>query len=310
MLCAAVAPGFDPGPDAPYHARLMSAALRIVREPLVHFLALGVLVFALHAALAGDAGGTSPKQITVTAADVEQLKALWSKQWQRPPTAEELDRLIEDSIRERVLYREALALGLDRNDTILRRRLAQKMEFLITDLSVPARPRDEDLRAFHRERAELYVEPSRISFQHVYFNPDQRGERIELEAQAALETLQRLGADGVAPEAYGDRFMLPTLYDRTSVESIARDFGRDFAVALEQLSPGGWQGPIASGYGVHLVHVRAREAARQRAFEEVRQQVENDYLFERRREANDAVYRKLRESYEIVVQHADREPRG
>jgi hypothetical protein len=279
--------------------------VRLLREPLLQFLALGALVFALHAAVSSDYESTGPKRITVTAADVEQMKVLWEKQWQRPPTAEELRVLIDDQIRERVLYRAALALGLDENDTILRRRLAQKMEFLIADVSLPAEPAEEDLRAHYRSNAERYIEPTSLSFSHVFFSPDERGDRVELEARAALDTLRRLQADAPRADGYGDSFMLRARYEDASVDTIARDFGRDFAARIAELAPGRWQGPIASGYGLHLVYISDVEPKRLRGFEEVRQQVENDYLYELRRSANDAAYLELREGYEIVVEGAD-----
>jgi hypothetical protein len=279
--------------------------VRFIREPLVHFLALGALVFALHAAVSPDRESTGPKRIAVTAADIEHMKVLWSKQWQRPPTPQELRGLIDDHIRERVLYREALALGLDQNDTILRRRLAQKMDFLIADLTLPAKPAEEALRAYYRDNEERYLEPLRVSFTHVYFSPDQRGDRVRMEARAALATLRSLQADASHAAEYGDRLTLRARYDNTSIDAIARDFGKDFAAGLGQLALRRWEGPIASGYGMHLVYVSGMEAERLRSFEEARQQIQNDYLFDLRRETNDIAYRKLREGYEIVVEDGD-----
>ena len=274
----------------------------LIREPLVHFLALGALVFGLSAGVSPDRESAGSKRIVVTEGDVEQLKVLWSKQWQRPPTPEELRSLIHDHVRERVLYREALALGLDKNDSILRRRLAQKMEFLIADVTLPAAPAQEDLRAYYHENAERYLEPTRVSFTHIYFSPDERGDRVQTEARAALATLRQLRADASHAGEYGDRFLLRSRYDDTPVDAVARDFGRDFAANVAALVPRRWQGPITSGFGMHLVYVSAVEAERLRSFEQVRRQVRDDYLFELRRDTNDRAYRKLRESYEIVVE--------
>lgn len=284
--------------------------MRFLREPLVHFLALGTLVFGLYGAFSSDPGAGDPKRITVTQAEIEHLQTLWEKQWQRPPTPEELRTLIDEHIRERILYREALALGLDENDTIVRRRLVQKIEFLIDDAALPGAPAEEELRAHHRDNAERYIEPARISFSHVYFSPDQRGERAETEAQAALETLRRLDSGVSHAREHGDRFLLPSHYEDAPLDAIARDFGKEFATGLAELAPGRWQGPIASGYGVHLVYLEEVEPGRLRSFEEVRRQVENDYLFERRRETREAAYRRIREGYEIVVEGGGSSPKA
>jgi parvulin-like peptidyl-prolyl isomerase len=271
----------------------------LLREPLAHFLAIGVLLFVAQGALTNDA--PEDDTITVGRAQIESLRAQWAKQRGRPPTPAELDGLIESHVREEVLYREAPALGLDRNDTIVRRRLAQKLEFLVTDAALPETPDETALRAYFEVNAERYAEPARLSFRHLYFSPDQRGQSAADDARTVLAGLNGAGSTADAAER-GDRFMLGDDYAQRSEDEVARDFGREFASRLFETETGGWQGPIPSGYGLHLVRIAERAEARLSPFEAVRAAVERDYLSERTREVNAEAYRRLRERYEVVVE--------
>ena len=226
---------------------------------------------------------------------------IFQKQWNRNPTQQELDGLVRAHLKEEILYREALALGLEKDDTIVRRRLAQKMEFLITDVIVPAEVEDKALMAFYQKHAERYTRAARISFRHIYFNPDRRGERLLDEANATLTTLQATNVGVDTPDQYGDRFMLQQQYSQQSLDQIARMFGVDFADKLVEITPGSWQGPIKSGYGLHLVYIQQREAANIYPFAEVRERVKNDYLFELRQARNEEMLEKLKTRYEITI---------
>lgn len=272
--------------------------MRLLREPLVHFLGIGVVLFLADAALHDPAPVADT--ITVGRTQIASLRAQWASQMRRPPTAEELDGLIESHIREEVLYREALALGLDRDDTIVRRRLAQKLEFLVTDAALPETPDEAELRAYFEANQGHYAEPARVSFSHVYFSPDQRGPAAEADTLAALTELNQAGA-AAAPDR-GDRFMLDSDYTEKSEDEVARDFGREFASRLFATETGSWQGPIASGYGLHLVRIGERTEARPSTLEAVRAAVTRDYLADRTREINAEAYRRLRERYEVVVE--------
>ena len=273
----------------------------IIKDPLFHFLLIGFAIFALYSVMNKDSTSSSTNVINVGASDIDQLKALWQKQWQRPPTKQELDGLVESHIREQVFYREALAMGLDKDDTIVRRRLMQKIEFLVADVSLPEEPEASALQKYYQNNLDRYREPARLSFSHIYFSVDQRGERAEQEAKAVLGSLIKTGANSNYPADYGDRFMLQSSYVDRTTEEIARDFGQQFVDQLTALSPQQWHGPVMSGYGLHLVYISNVEASRVSEFEEVKEQVKNDYLFELRKEANVKVYQKLRERYVINV---------
>jgi hypothetical protein len=269
----------------------------ILHQPLLHFLILGATLFALWTWL-GDRGRSDEKRIVVSTEKVEMLAALWQKQWRRPPLPNELQGLIDSYVREEVLYREALAMGLDREDTVIRRRLAQKIEFLAQDLATQAEPTATELQAFYDENPEIFEEPERITFTHVYVNTDTHGEASGEVAESWLADL-RAGAD---PRRVGDRFMLQSVYLSKSPSEVARHFGNDFAAAVFELEPGDWTGPLRSGYGLHLVRVKERSEAFRRPLEEVRDRVRDELLAFRRREMDEKLFERLSEGYEIVIE--------
>jgi peptidyl-prolyl cis-trans isomerase C len=271
----------------------------LIREPLVHFLLLGGILFGIYRLPARNVSATD-NRITITAGDIEQMRAIFFRQRQRPPTEEELKGFINTRVDEEVLYREALAMGLDRNDTIVRRRLAQKLEFLTDDLSDPGNPAEAELAAFFKEQGERYQMPSRLSFVHVYFSAGKRGKRVEQDARNDLARLHR-GASTLAIDAMGDAFLLEHEYKEMALDEIDKIFGSGFAAELTKVPLRQWQGPIASGYGMHLVKVDKHEGSHAMAFDLVREQVKRDWLDVRRRQLKEAAFKELRERYEVVV---------
>lgn len=274
--------------------------MRILKEPLLHFLLIGAGLFVLFARV-GDPGPDRADRIVVSADDVRQMATLWSRRWQRPPTPSELDGLVQARIREEVLYREALALGLERNDTIVRRRMAQKMEFLLEDLAPPGEHTEAEVEAFLQDNAERFRQPSRYSFTHVYLSTDKRGDKAVQDARILLNDLNTQGKDA-DPHAVSDPFMLDLHVNDRTEHDINRALGRDFGEHLEDAPVGRWYGPVESAYGVHLVLVHERVASPEPKLAEVRDRVREELLLERRREANEAMVERLRERYEIVVE--------
>jgi hypothetical protein len=270
---------------------------RILREPLVHFLVLGMGLLVLYGVFR-PREEVRDDQIVVSTAQIERLAALWQRQWRRPPTQQEMTGLIESHIREEVLYREAQAIGLDRDDTVIRRRLAQKIEFLAQDLALQGSPPEAELRIYFEENSDKFGIPGRLSFTHVYVNRDRHGADAEGDARQILASL-REGAD---PGQEGDRFMLQSHYALRSRDEVARELGTAFATSVFELPVADWQGPVESGYGIHLVRVEEREEGFLPEFEAVRDQVETEYTSVKRRETNEAFYAKLREGYEIVIE--------
>jgi len=274
---------------------------KLLRDPLSHFLAIGMVLFALSFWIGGPSED-SLRIIRLSANDVEGIKQLWAKIRFRPPTEVELKGLIDSRIKEEILYREALALGLSEDDTIIRRRLAQKMEFLGEGLIDPGEPNEQDLHAYLKAHSEDFQKPARISFEHVYLNPEWRGENIEQDAQALLVSFQARDGEVDANHA-GDPILLDTRFDLSSRTSIANTFGEKFAEALMDLPQRQWEGPVRSAYGLHVVYVHERQKSRLPDLNDVRGRVRLALLSERRRHSKDKFYQTIRDQYEIIVEH-------
>jgi hypothetical protein len=272
---------------------------QLLREPLMHFLAIGALLFVLFG-LTPEPPGEQAKQIMVAEADVQRLAARFSRTWMRPPTEAELDGLIEGHVREEIYYREALALGLDRDDAMVRQRMRQKLEFLLEDLSDDGAPTDAELERFLAENAERFAPPPRISFKQVYLNPDKHD---DLEAAAtALATALDGGGDA---DTLGDGIMLDAAYESVTPREIARLFGEAFAREVTALDPGAWHGPVDSGFGRHFVRIIARRAGHLPTLDAVRDRVAAEWSAQHRRERKEASYQRLREDYEVIIESVE-----
>ena len=275
---------------------------RLLREPLVHFLAAGLVLFGLSALLGESFGaGDDRRRIEVSAGRVRQLRDTWTRQRGAPPTRAQLDGLIEDFIREEVLYREAIASGLDQGDAIVRRRLAQKVEFLAQSVASTVEPTDAELQAFFEANSERYVAPEQVGFEHVYFSRERRGPGAEEAARGALALLTGGGPAAAEAAALGDRFMLQRAYPPQTRDQIRDLFGPRFAARVFELPPDVWTGPVESSYGAHLVRVRRRVPSRLPALAEVRGAVTRDLDEQRLRSAADEYYARLRARFEIEV---------
>jgi parvulin-like peptidyl-prolyl isomerase len=275
---------------------------RLVREPLLHFLLAGAAVFGAWAALHPEAiARDASHRIEVTADELRQISVAWLAQGRPAPTPDELRSLVESRVREEILYREALALGLDQGDTIVKRRLAQKMEFLFEDLSALREPTSAELARFLAEHAERFALPARATFRHLYFSPDRRGARARDDAARALEKLAGAPVNARAADALGDAFMLQRYFGDRPFGEVASSFGPPFAAALFGLAPGSWQGPIESGYGWHLVYVDSITPSRTPALEEVQAEVRSAWIEAQRDEVRRRALEGMRARYEIVL---------
>jgi len=275
--------------------------MKVLREPLFQFAILGVVFFVVYSVAADRLASRESATIRITASEIELLSATFQRQWQRPPIENELENLVEARIREEVLYREALAVGLDTNDMVVRRRMVQKMEMLSQDLALLADPTDAELQAFFDDNKEDYRISPRVSFSHVYFNADRRGATVEEDALRALAEIRAQSPPPQSAPDRGDRFMLGYDFSDASTEEVAREFGQQFAGTLVELDPG-WQGPVLSGYGLHLVFLEKRVEGRIPNWTEVRDRLVMDYNRTRSDRARDALYKGLLQKYEVVIE--------
>jgi peptidyl-prolyl cis-trans isomerase C len=265
---------------------------RWLREPLVHFLIAGAAIFAFYACRGDAAAGD--RQIIVRETQVQRLANIWSQTWQRPPSANELDGLIRDYIKEEVYYREAIRLGLDKDDAIVRRRLRAKMEFLSGTEAETMVPSDAVLQAWLDRYPARYAADPLLSFQSVYVSAT----KSEAHAKALLAQLQA----GVDPQEIGDPISLPRSLARATREDIDRQFGDAFAAKLMALPRGTWAGPVTSGFGLHLIRVDEVSAARTPTLAEVRQRVENDWRSATRIARENKAYQLLLDGYDIRIE--------
>jgi hypothetical protein len=276
---------------------------RLVKDPLVHFLLLGAVLFAVSA-WRGESVSAGREEIVVTAEQVAQARAAAAVLQGREPTPEEMEALIEPTVRDEVMYREALALGLDENDDEVRRRLIEKMSYLTQDLADPEPSSEQALREFYAESPDTFTIPALVSFDQVFFSPGTRGETLEADAAAGLAALRA----NRAPADVGDRTPLRESYDEAPREQVAVLFGDELADALFGAAPGEWSGPFRSDFGLHVVRLRSRSDARLPPYDEIAARVAEEYGAQRRREANERAYRQMRARYDVVIEQPDAAP--
>lgn len=272
---------------------------RIFKEPLLHFLLLGSIIFAAYEVFA-PMNAAQTADIVVTAAKIEQLASIFAKTWQRPPSPEELKGLIEDYVREEVYVREALSLGLDRDDTVIRRRLRLKMETMIDTAADALVPSDADLEIYLKTHSAKFEVDPQIAFRQVFLSPARRSDGITRDAIAILESLRR-GAP-VDPATLGDATLLPDEMPLTSKTAISEMFGLEFAEAICDLEPGQWMGPIESAYGLHIVHVSGRQAGHLPQLAEIRGPLAREWADAKRQELAQARFDNLLKRYRVIVE--------
>ena len=277
----------------------MALVSRTIREPLVHFVLIGAAVFGLYA-LVGNNANEPRDKIVVSDGRMQQLVQIFTKTWQRPPTQEELRGLVDSYVKEEVYYREALKRGLDRDDTLIRRRMQQKMEFVTEPADELLRADDAALQAYlDAHEDEFRVEP-RFAFEQVFLNPEKTGAAAPVRAEQMLTILKTSERDGVPPDV-GDPTLLPAVMSLSRLSGIARNFGEPFAAKLTDLPEKEWAGPIKSPYGLHLVRVTERIDGYDPKLAEVRGTVEQKWRTEKRNKFQAQAYEQMLAKYEVVL---------
>jgi peptidyl-prolyl cis-trans isomerase C len=278
---------------------------RLLRDPLLHFVLAGAVIFGAWRAFSPEAQpAADPMRIELTADEMKQIALSQLAQGLPLPDPAQLQALGQQRAMQRILAREAAAFGLDRDDDIIERRLAQKMDFLLADLSQLQPPSREELAAWYAANAERFTQPPRASFRHVYFSPDRRADPAAA-AAAALPQVAGLSIDSPALAAVGDRFMFQDFYGARTPEDVGRAFGADFAAALFAVAPGAWAGPIRSGFGWHLVRIDALEPVRAPALDEIEAEVRAAWTEARYDAIRARAEAEMRARYTIVVPELD-----
>jgi peptidyl-prolyl cis-trans isomerase C len=287
-----------------------SKLLRFLKEPLLHFVLAGAaiyLLFGMFGQSESDEALAEENTIVVTEGEIDWFAEMWQKKWNRPPSDVEMVGLVQDHLRQTVLYREAVAMGLDKDDVIIRRRMAQKLEFLAQDLITPEEPTAEELQAFFVENVDRYQIPPLLTFTHVFLDPDKRGDDTLTDAEKLKAEL--IAGATVPDEAsdLGDRFMLQAYYPERDEADLAKLFGGEFARSIMALEPEKWHGPVLSGYGTHLVYVQARLESPLPTYEQVADRVREDLVTEEREKLNQEYLDSLLARYKVVIEGGDAE---
>jgi peptidyl-prolyl cis-trans isomerase C len=274
----------------------------LLREPLVHFLLIGAALFGIYSfTQSGRPASASSKEIRLSHDEIRQLTLLYQSQWRRLPTPQELGKLVENKVQQEILYREALAMGLDKDDEIVKRRMAQKMQFLAEDVAAAREPTTAELKDWFKKNSVKFAQPPRLSFRHLYFSPDRRGARARDDAEQALAKLAGAPVDAKLAGSLADPFMFQDYYRDRAPDYLAKEFGPPFVLAVAKLPPGSWQGPIESGFGWHLVFVDTLIPGRVPAFEEVEADVKTAWLGEQKALAWDKSYKEMRARYTVLL---------
>lgn len=275
--------------------------MQMAKEPLIQFLFIGACIYGVYALFGAPDDDAADKTIVVDAKRIDGFIGEWQRRWNRPPTRQELEGVINAFVREDILYRQAVAMGLDADDPITRRRMAQKLEFLTNDIALLKEPAEGELEQYFQDNLQAYRDPDLITFSHAYLDPDRRAALTLDDAAKLLSQLQAAGNPDPATLDAGDRFMLESYYPEVSEFDVRRQFGTGFAEAVMKLEPGKWHGPVVSGYGAHLVYIYAVRPATPPIFEDVRNDVLANWQTEQQKQFNVDVFENFKARYDIVV---------
>lgn len=273
---------------------------KLLQEPLLHFLLLGALIFGIFSVLSRGRSD-DPGKIVVTQGHISSLVTGFTRTWQRQPTKDELDGLIRDHIREQMAVREAIALGLDKDDLVIQRRLRQKLEFITDSVVDLAEPSDEQLQKYLDEHPEAFKSDEIYTFTQVYLDPKRREQTLERDVTQILTQLNQAGAAADVSNV-GDAILIDQVFEAVPAPEISKQFGEKFAARLAELPAGQWQGPIESGYGMHLVLVTDRKAGRLPKLSEIREAVFREWANAQRTEAREKFYVDLLKRYTVTIE--------
>ncbi|MFW2367958.1 MAG: peptidyl-prolyl cis-trans isomerase [Desulforhopalus sp.] len=280
----------------------------LLKEPLIHFLFIGLVLFLIFE-MFNDPTGSQSSRIVITNGQIEFLKASYARTRQRTPTEVELQGLIDGYVREEILYREAMALGLDKDDPVVRRRLRQKLELMGDDLAGIVVPTDDQLQQFLETNAAKFKIEPQIAFHHVFIDIAKHGISADDEAARILAILSAEG-DSIDPGALGDQLMQPKSFNLTPVSQLAKLFGSSFSLEISNYPPGKWAGPVQSGYGLHLILVIEHVAGRLPQLDEIRETIEWEWTASHRKELKENIYNELRGRYTVVFEQQEGEAKN
>ncbi len=280
---------------------MRNRVIRLVREPLLQFLVIGACIYGAYALYGTPAETIDDRTVRVDANRIAAFVGEWEMRWSRPPTRDELNRVTDSYVREDILYRQAVAIGLAEDDPITRRRVAQKLEFLTSDIALSKQPEPGELERYFADNLNLFRQPDQITFSHAFLDPDRRGDATLGDADLLLAHLQAAGEPDPAIPPAGDRFMQQAHYPLATEQEVRRQMGSGFAATVMRLAPGQWHGPVLSGFGVHLVYVHDLRQTPAPDFAEVSDTVRKAWTVEQQEQFNEDFFASLKSTYNIEI---------
>jgi peptidyl-prolyl cis-trans isomerase C len=284
---------------------LLAKFKKLAREPLVHFLLIGAGIYGIYGMVGSDDAGSDERVVTITAGEILAMASQWQRAWSRPPTEDELANIIRSRVRIQVLHREALAMGLDKGDTVIEQRLAQKVELLAQNLLTPPEPSEEILIDRYTAGVDRFKQPDLYTVTQIFFDSDKREQTTLDDARAVLEEIEALEELPSHYEGYGDRLMLDNYYPNISERELARLFGTGFAEDVIKLEPGVWHGPVLSGYGTHLVLVTGVVLQPDPPFDDLKEELKREWMAEQVAELSERFVENLMSRYDIVIEEIE-----
>lgn len=276
---------------------------KLLKEPLLHFIAVGAALFFIYYATAYRPDiNKSGDIIVISSSDIERLAYLFEKTWQRPPNNKELKGLVDDYLEEEVLYREAMKLGLDKDDTVVRRRMRQKMEFFVNDLTQQTAPTEKQLKEFLQKNKDKYRTESRLSFKQIFFKPDKESENRSNRIINLREKLNKKQNSIQNTTDLGDATILPVNLEMVTVSEVDNQFGKGFGYKLYELAPNRWEGPVESAYGYHLIFIEEKTEGEDPKLSEIRSEVERDWKYSLQKELEQEYLKKKLDEYNVQIQ--------
>ena len=274
----------------------------LLKEPILHFLLIGVLLYVTYQSF-NNYLNRDKNIIHVSKEEIQMLDQGWEMRWKRPPTPEEKEGLLRQNIRDKVLYRTAVEMGLDKEDMVIQRRMVQKVEYLGADIIQPPQPNEAELVSYFEEHKNEYKLPEIITMTHLFFDPDKRGDATLVDANEALVRLNLQDDPASNLSGIGDAFMLANYYPGKTELEIRKLFGSGFTTSVFKLEPGKWHGPVLSGYGTHLVFVHNHEINEVPEYTDVRDLVRDDWMAEKKAELEEQYIDGLLARYEVVIEN-------
>ncbi len=284
--------------------KIKDTLVKWAKQPVVQFLLIGLLMFLVNTFIIEAKGSDNEDEYKVylTSGEVNSMQEMWTSQWSRPPTKMELQGMINQRVEETILFREAVKIGLNKNDNIIRQRMAQKLEFLSGDLVKPDSATSQEVQDYFELNIEKYTTPENITLTQLFVNPKIHRDLLENEVNTRLSKLNGMNASSSNISKYGDQFSLQTYFPDKPQLELAKLFGSEFAAKVFELETGEWVGPVKSQYGAHLVYVMYKTPAVIPEFETVQEMVAGDLQRERQKELNNLYIDGILSRYEVIIE--------